>query len=219
MAKHNQAEAVSAVAALADPTRRGLYDLVAASDSPVSRDDAAAALDIPRATAAFHLDRLAKEGLVAVSYRRLTGRQGPGSGRPTKLYALTDGELSVSLPRRHYDLAAEILVAAVEESAASGTPVEAALRSAAMETGREIGEELGLDEALAELGYVPVEELDGSVIMRNCPFHRLAQSHTARVCGMNLDLLTAVTAASGSDRQAVLDPAPGRCCVRILPRD
>ncbi|SDL82038.1 helix-turn-helix transcriptional regulator [Tessaracoccus oleiagri] len=217
MAKHNHAETLSAVASLADPTRRALYDLVASADAPVSRDDAAAALDLPRATAAFHLDRLAKEGLLDVSYRRLSGRQGPGSGRPTKLYALAEAEVSVSLPRRHYDLAAEILVAAVEESAASGEPIEDALRSAATEVGRGIGQELRLDDALTELGYVPVEEPDGSVIMRNCPFHRLVQSHTARVCGMNLDLLTAVAEATGSDRRAVLDPAPGRCCVRIVP--
>jgi helix-turn-helix protein len=49
---------ISAVAALDDPTRRRLYDYVVRQPGPVSRDDAASALELPRTTAAFHLNRL-----------------------------------------------------------------------------------------------------------------------------------------------------------------
>lgn len=70
---------VSAVAALDEPTRRKLYDHVVRQPTPVSRDDAAAALGLPRATAAFHLDRLAGEGLLDVVHERRTGRTGPGA--------------------------------------------------------------------------------------------------------------------------------------------
>ena len=59
---------VSAVASLDEPTRRRIYDHVGAQGAPVSRDDVAVALDVPRRTVAFHLDRLAELGLLAVSY-------------------------------------------------------------------------------------------------------------------------------------------------------
>ena len=73
-------------------------------------------------------------------------------------------------------------------------------------------------QALEDCGYEPAAEPDGSTVLRNCPFHKLAQTHTAVVCGLNLELLTAVAAGAGAhDLAAVLDPGPGRCCVRILP--
>jgi len=73
---------VSRVAALKDPVRRSLYELVASSDGPVGRDQAAAITGVPRALAAFHLDRLAEEGLLEVTFRRLTERTSPGANRP-----------------------------------------------------------------------------------------------------------------------------------------
>lgn len=53
---------------------------------PVSRDQAADAVGIPRHQAKFHLDRLTAEGLLDTEYARLTGRSGPGAGRTAKLY-------------------------------------------------------------------------------------------------------------------------------------
>ena len=70
----------SAVAsALADPVRRDLLALVTRRGEPMGRDEAAASLGIPRATAAFHLDRLADAGLLVAEFRRLSGRTGPGA--------------------------------------------------------------------------------------------------------------------------------------------
>ena len=54
---------MQAVAALEEPTRRRLYEYVVGRPEPVSRDDAANALGLPRTTAAFHLDKLTEEGL------------------------------------------------------------------------------------------------------------------------------------------------------------
>ncbi|GAA4888054.1 helix-turn-helix domain-containing protein [Tessaracoccus lubricantis] len=216
--KDVQADPVSAVAALADPTRRSLYDYVLDADGPVSRDDASEALGLARGTAAFHLDRLAKEGLLDVSYRRLSGRVGPGSGRPTKLYAPAEVEVAFTIPGRQYELAARILAGAVAQSAADGVPINEALRSTAARAGADLEVDGGLEQALDAMGYRPAVEEDGSIVMRNCPFHGLAQSHTAMVCGMNLDLLTAAARVAGvAESRVVLDPAPGRCCVRILP--
>src|SRR3954454_6202490 len=111
------------IGALADPARRALYRYVAASTSPVSRDQAAEDVGLARHTVKFHLDRLVDEGLLETEYRRLSGRRGPGAGRPAKLYRRSTREIDVTLPERHYDLAGQILAGAVESAAASGAPV------------------------------------------------------------------------------------------------
>src|SRR5262245_31346300 len=106
---------IAGIAALDQPLRRDLYRLLARGE--VTRDDAAAALDIPRSVAAFHLDKLVAAGAVEVRFERTSGRSGPGAGRPSKLYRLANDELSVSVPDRRYDLAGSLLAAAVAESA------------------------------------------------------------------------------------------------------
>jgi predicted ArsR family transcriptional regulator len=211
----------NALAALADPSRRAVFEFILDAGHPVSRDDVAEALGMVRGTAAFHLDRLAREKLLEVTFRRLTGRSGPGAGRPTKLYAPAAGEISLHLPQRHYDLAAELLAAAVEDAARSGVPVEDSLQRVAARAGRTIGDEAGdLTQALERYGYKPRTEGDGSIVLLNCPFHRLAQAHTPTICGLNLNLLASVAeSTSPAGCRAVLDPAPGRCCVRLLPPD
>ena len=77
---------LGAISALSEPTRRAVYEHVAAAGSWVSRDQAADAVGLERATAAHHLDRLAADGLLDVDYQRISGRRGPGAGRPAKLY-------------------------------------------------------------------------------------------------------------------------------------
>lgn len=223
---------VSAVAALAEPTRRLLYDHVVRQPDPVSRDEAAAATDVPRATVAFHLDRLVDEGLLDVVFERRTGRSGPGAGRPSKLYRRAECAVEISLPERHYDLAGDLLAAAMEESQATGESPREALARRAFDRGRELGRAAREADggvaardaalrALEEHGFEPRQD-DGAVTLANCPFHRLAQQHTELVCGMNLRLLEGVLegvtddgAASGLT--ATLRPTPGRCCVRLEP--
>src|SRR5215212_2376002 len=113
-------EQLTAVAALAEPTRRRLYDTVVRSPHPLSRDDVAGATGVPRPTTAFHLDRLVADGLLDVHYERRSGRTGPGAGRPAKLYRRAEAAVSVSLPERRYDLAGELLAAAMVEAEQSG---------------------------------------------------------------------------------------------------
>ncbi|MGI8681898.1 MAG: helix-turn-helix transcriptional regulator [Mycobacteriales bacterium] len=219
MSERSRSERVAAVAALEGPVRRALYDHVAASGSAVGRDAAAAALGLRRSTAAFHLDRLAAQGLLAVEYRRLGGRTGPGAGRPAKLYRRPDSEVAVSVPERRYDLAGWLLAGAVEESTRSGAPVREVLNRMSRDTGREIGASAeSLPAALDEHGFEPSREPDGGLVLRNCPFHRLARQFTELVCGLNLELLRGVAEGSGDDSHTmVLDPGPGRCCVRAVP--
>ena len=215
---------VSAVAALAEPTRRRLYDHVAGQPQPVSRDEAAAAVAVPRATAAFHLDRLVDDGLLEVQFERRTGRTGPGAGRPSKLYRRSDCTVEVSFPERHYDLAGDLLAAAMAEAEQSGESPRSALARLAYERGRRLAEEApvgdgrtGALRVLEEHGFEPRAE-DGAVTLANCPFHTLAREHTELVCGMNLRLLEGVVdGVASAGLEPRLEPSPGRCCVRLMP--
>src|SRR3954451_6458056 len=136
---HDRVAHMAAVAALAEPTRRRLYDHVVRQAGPVSRDEAAAATAVPRATVAFHLDKLVDEGLLDVVFERRTGRSGPGAGRPSKLYRRAECDVAVSLPERRYDLAGGLLATALEEAQASGEPPREALARQAFQRGREFG--------------------------------------------------------------------------------
>src|SRR3954466_8200714 len=101
---------LGALATLQDPTRRRLYDLVAAADAPLTREEAAAASGIGRSLAAYHLDRLADQGLLQVSSERVGGRSGPGAGRPPKRYRRPSREFVARTPPRDYRLLGEVLV-------------------------------------------------------------------------------------------------------------
>src|SRR5215212_4677699 len=127
---------VAAVAALAEPTRRLLYEHVVRQPAAVSRDEAAEATEVARATVAFHLDRLVEEGLLDVVYERRSGRTGPGAGRPAKLYRRSGSDVTVSLPERHYDLAGQLLAATLEETARSAEPPQAILDRRAYQLGQ-----------------------------------------------------------------------------------
>ena len=105
---------IQVASVLAEPTRRSLYEFVVARHEPIGRDEAAAAVGISRELAAFHLDRLVGAGLLQTEYRRLTGRTGPGAGRPAKLYRRATGDIEFSLPQRHYERAAELMATALE---------------------------------------------------------------------------------------------------------
>ena len=125
---------IQVAAVLAEPTRRGLYEFVVARHEPIGRDEAAAAVGISRELAAFHLDRLVDAGLLLTEYRRLTGRTGPGAGRPAKLYRRATGDIEFSLPQRHYERAAELMATALDRlGAATGLEAVGADRTGARE--------------------------------------------------------------------------------------
>ncbi|WP_408898510.1 helix-turn-helix transcriptional regulator [Nocardioides sp. R1-1] len=214
----------AAIGALADPTRRALYEYVARQPDAVGRDATAAALGIAKHTVSFHLDRLAEQGLLEVEFRRLSGRSGPGAGRPSKLYRRSPREFAVTLPPRRYDLVGDILAGAVGRAGA-GADLDAALAESAHAEGRSVAEEAagvpspaGLPElatVLAGQGYEPSVSPD-AVALENCPFDALAQKHTALVCGLNRSFVQGVADGLGcAGVTARLEPDPGRCCVTV----
>ncbi|MCU1678692.1 MAG: transcriptional regulator [Frankiales bacterium] len=221
---------IEAVAALRDGVRRALYTHVSDSAGPVTRDDAAEALGIRRSLAAFHLDKLVEAHLLEVEFRRLSGRVGPGAGRPAKLYRPSGQRVHLSLPPRNYELAARLFAQALEEPDDGRTARERA-NDVARRTGAAIGARaraaargqqarLGVAmESLAEVGFEPKRQ-GGEVVLRNCPFHALMAEHLALVCGLNHSLMTGlVDELRAPGLQAHLDPAPGRCCVVLAAAD
>ncbi|WP_329106055.1 helix-turn-helix transcriptional regulator [Streptomyces sp. NBC_01439] len=227
---------IDAIAMLQDPVRRRLYEYVAAQGREVGRNEAAEAAGVARTLAAHHLDRLTEAGLLESGSRRLTGRSGPGAGRPAKVYTRARAERSVSLPARDYLTAAELLAEAAEQAG-----LDAVLRAAAGRRGEALRGSAapcaGLEEVvamLADRGYEPYleggEGAEGArddagagamtgaaarvVRMRNCPFHAVAEHFPPLVCGMNLALLEGLFGTDGPVRPR-MDARPGECCVVI----
>jgi predicted ArsR family transcriptional regulator len=223
---------ISGIAALDQPLRRDLYRLLSDRERWLTRDEASEALGVPRSVAAFHLDKLVEAGLAEVAFERVSGRTGPGAGRPSKVYRRGEREVAASVPERRYDLAGALLAEAVTEAERTGAPVAACLTASARAAGRAIGDEAAavigtltrrqdrrraVLEVLARQGYEPELGTRGEIALVNCPFHRLAEEHRSLVCGMNLDFLVGLLEAIGPGDQleARLAPEPGHCCVRI----
>lgn len=224
---------VAALAALEEPNRRRLYELIAASHAEVGRDEAAERLGISRELAAFHLDRLVQAGLLEAGYRRLSGRSGPGAGRPAKVYRRAPGELSVSLPPRRYGAIAEVFAQAlaglgetVGWSTVAGAVNEPARRrgqaagaEARSEAGRRPTHER-LTQALRRLltrgGFEPEVDAAGAVTLCNCPYRALSDAYRDVTCGANVAWAEGVVEGLGDERlSAEFVPTDGRCCVRF----
>jgi predicted ArsR family transcriptional regulator len=214
---------LDALALLVEPVRRDLYDWVVAQARPVGRAEAAAALKITRALATFHLDRLAAAGLLEAGYRRLSGRVGPGAGRPARVYWRAAREFNVSLPDRRYERAAQLFALALERLGDESVPDS--LQDAARELGEQLGATGGrgapakrLTAALKAGGYQPVTVEAGVIRLRNCPFAALAAMHRPLVCGTNLAIAEGIIRGSGATTvRPVLDFQPDLCCVAFLP--
>ena len=192
-------EDLTAIAALTDPVRRNAYRAVAeARPAPIGRDEVADALGVGRSLAAFHLDKLVDAGLLEVSYARRSGRTGPGAGRPAKLYHLAAAEHAVSVPPRSYRTAASLLAETLERLGA-----DEALAKVARAHGRQAG--------IASLESYEPDTSGERTILRNCPFHQVAEQFPPLICGMNLALISGVV--EGTEWEARMDAAPGRCCV------
>ena len=221
----------SRLGALEDDLRRRLYLFIKSSARPVGREEAAREAGISRKLAAFHLDKLVDRGLLRAHYARPPGRSGPGAGRSSKLYEPSDVEIDVSIPGRRYDLVGDILVDALENLSPDEPPVEAAARAAGR-AGRVVGERVRRDSGLrppgperalsvaeavlSDYGYEPYRDEEGTVGLRNCPFHLLAQKSPGLVCGANQAFIDGILRGLGNESvDALLEPSAGQCCVKL----
>jgi predicted ArsR family transcriptional regulator len=222
---------VLAVAALGDDTRRALYRFVRVAGRPVTREEAARGVRVSIKLAAFHLDKLVERRLLQIGRPTPTGvlRR---VGRAPKTYAVSDLQVSVTLPPRRYDLAGEILVDTLLRAETEPGPLGELARQTAWQRGYTMGvgagsarqgARLGPERAIAQAqawlddhGYEPAEDLEGGLTLRNCPFHGLVDRAPELVCGLNAALIDGMLRGLGNQTvRAELRPAPGRCCVRI----
>lgn len=211
---------VAAVSALADPTRRSLYDHVVAAGTPVTRDHVSSASGVERSVVGYHLDKLVDAGLLRATYARPEGRRGPGAGRPAKWYERAPGEVSVALPPRAYRLAAELLARTLE-AADTSAELGDQLERVAAELGRELApcptdadKPSDILDCLTACGFEP-DAADGLVRLRNCPFNQLARNHTELICRMNQALLAGLTEGSPTRLESPPDDEPSTCCVTL----
>jgi predicted ArsR family transcriptional regulator len=214
---------LEAMAALREPTRRRLYQYVERQPRAIGRDEAAAAVGISRALAAFHLDKLVGLGLLKAEYRRLSERSGPGAGRTSKLYRRSRHQFATSLPHRNHELLARLLA----ESAGFGKQI-----SPDAEPAREYGRSLGsrarrrlrghpkparllecVEAVLESLGFEPYRASPAEVRLRNCPFDPLSRLYTPVVCGVGQAIISGIVQGVGADQLRVeRDEQPDRCC-------
>ena len=223
------ASAVAAVAALADDFRRRLYEHIRAARRPVTREEAAATVGISRKLAAFHLDKLVEVGLLRASFAPVGGIR--RVGRTPKAYEPTDIRVRISIPERHPELLAAILLDAVQADAAGRTTRETAV-DAARAHGARLGAaararlrlgRLGAERALtaltsllAEHGFEPDRDAPTRVRLRNCPFQPMAGQAPDLVCALNHALIAGVLdGLQAAGVTAALTPHPGECCVQL----
>lgn len=230
-APQEPADRIQSVSVLGEESRRRMFAFVRRAGRPVTRDEAAASVGISRKLAAFHLDKLVDAGLLRARYGA------PGAvrkvGRQPKVYEPTDAQITVSIPDRRHELLADLLLDAVLAQSGGGSAARAAVDVAAGR-GRRLGEEerasgrpgrLGVERGLTmceqmleTYGYEPVRESPTEVRLRNCPFHPLAAKAPELVCGMNHAFLDGyLRGLEVPGVEAVLDPVPGECCVRLQP--
>jgi len=175
---------VDALAGIAQPELREIVLFARSRSRPISADDVAAEFGIHRSVARGRLDRLAETGLLTVSFKRLSGRAGPGAGRPAKLYSVPPETTALEFPARHYERLVAHFVDAVPE-----------------ETRTEVGEEFGRDlageaglprvrgfraaaeracEALGKLGFqasvVDADEHSVTIATPTCPLRPLVMA-------------------------------------------
>ena len=216
-----------AVALLAEPTRQRLYLYLRERQEPVGREEAARHTGVKPRLAAFHLDRMAEAGLLDVEYRRLSGRAGPGAGRPAKVYSVSSQSFSVEVPQTRYALAASMMATALSAGGPRDNGTKS-LQDVATAVGESLGDEIrrqartkrARQEAvrgkLTQLGYEPQVQESGEWAMRNCIFAELSSSHRELVCPMNAAFVTGlVDGAHVKSLRVEQRTAPPGCCVRL----
>jgi predicted ArsR family transcriptional regulator len=216
-----------AVALLAEPTRQQLYLYLRERREPVGREEAARHAGIKPRLAAFHLDKMADGGLLEVEYRRLSGRVGPGAGRPAKVYSVSARFFSVEIPQTRYGLAASMMATALSAGGAGSDGAES-LHDVATAVGESLGDEIrqqartkgarqeAVQRKLKQLGYEPQVQESGEWTLRNCIFSELSMSHRELVCPMNAALVAGLLAGARLLSLHVEKrlARPG-CCVRL----
>ncbi len=190
---------------LADERRRAVYLYVTRAHNPITVNDIAEEFGIHRNAAKHHLDRLLEAGLLRAEFKRVNGRRGPGAGRPSKLYSATGMEASFSVPERHYDLLAHLLLQALtrgDELETVGARFGRQLADATKEQDPEVEAAEGVRAVLDGLGFRPNIDTDADgkmwITTENCPFGWVAmEAPEGEVCRLDRAIISGVLEGFG----------------------
>jgi predicted ArsR family transcriptional regulator len=188
---------------LADERRRSIYLFVTQSHRSVTVNEVAERFVIHRNAAKHHLDRLLEAGLLHAEFKRINGRRGPGAGRPSKLYSAGDVEVSFTVPERHYDLLAHLVLQAMTQGDG--------LENVGLRFGRELAEAArgeaadglsGVGMVLDRLGFRSHIETDGDgctwITTENCPFGWVAaEASDGEVCRLDRAIVAGILEGFG----------------------
>jgi predicted ArsR family transcriptional regulator len=197
---------------LADVRRREVYLYVSKANSPVTVNEVAERFGIHRNAAKHHLDRLLEAGLLRAEFKRVNGRRGPGAGRPSKLYSSTDTEISFSVPERHYDLLAHLLLTALtqgDDLERVGARFGHQLADAQRQQRPSDDAAEGIHAILEGLGFRPSVECDGAghlwITTESCPFGWVAaEAPEGQICRLDRAIVGGVLNGYGIPTSAVV---------------
>ena len=187
------AEIDRTVSALQDPTRRRILLDFYVHQPEWTTSEVAAAVGVHRTVAHAHLERLVALGYLIPSQRRGT------TGKPAKLYRLTERQIELSYPIRRFARLAALLGQALRESP-DGI-------GAAREAGRGHGASLvtkparSAESVLHELIPLGAEYVlsDGDIVARNCIFRQACEQAQDIVCELHAGILEGALRKAGLD--------------------
>jgi predicted ArsR family transcriptional regulator len=199
-------------AALAVPTRRRVFDLIAAAPQPMTVGALAQALDVHDNTVRLHLAELMDAGLVVQIPAAVHGR-----GRPGFAYrAMAD-------PRRREAGYRQLALWLARAARTGASPREIGREAGAAERQGEARNEPweALVESFARMGFSPRSEPAGDdvdIVLDVCPFADVASEEAAAVCSLHVGLVEGLLTGTdvSVDRLDVVDaPHAGGCRVRL----
>ncbi len=208
-------------AALGDITRRRVFFALRDAGGDATKDDVAAAVDIDRRLAGFHLDKLVEHGFATAELGRARDASGPG--RPPKRYRVAPQGVLVARPERHYELLATLLLRATREGGAGDAQalervgydfgLEMGLAELAAGSERPSGESLAravedVARMLTGMGFAAdTESAPTGVALRACacPFEELAFDDHERICGLDRSIWRGMLAAFAPEARITHD--------------
>lgn len=156
-----------------------------------------------------HLDALEKSGLVVAGTRRTSQ-----SGRPAKVYTITDAGRRVDAERHSQSTQGEMLGILTSHLA-----TEANGAAEARELGRQWGERQrgrDLGEALRVQGYAPTEgERPGEIVLLSCPIRDAVAVDAGVACSLHRGFLEAALGGGVGSVELIPFGSPRGCVVRI----
>lgn len=205
-------------------TRARVLALLQGSRDSLGVADVADRVGLHPNTARFHLDGLVEAGLAE---RAIEQRDVPG--RPRTLYAARPDATPTG--RRSYRLLAQILTSFLASQ--TPQPAKAALtagtawgryladKPAPFERVDSAGATRQLVSALDDLGFAPEAVTAGRkrrILLHQCPFREVAESHSDVICSIHLGLMQGLLAELDTPLQAErLDPfvEPSLCVAHL----